>query len=163
MGTFPGQGLGIHEDEQTLAQMLKDAGYRTMHIGKWHCGDQPGVLPTNRGFDAYYGLPYSNDMGRQAQIGSPHKMLADAPPLPLMYNDEVIEEQPDQNGLTERYTEQAVRFLRENKDAPFFLYLAHMHVHRPLYAAQRFLQESRDGRYGACVEAIDWSLGVLLH
>lgn len=152
---FPGQGTGLNPYEKTIAAVLKDAGYRTMLIGKWHCGDQKEFLPTRHGFDSYYGLPYSNDMGRQAG-------RENMPPLPLMLDEEVLQEQPDQSSLTERYTEQAVRFIRNNKKNSFFLYFAHMHVHLPLYAPDRFIKQSRNGPYGAAVECIDWSAGVLL-
>jgi arylsulfatase A-like enzyme len=127
-----------------------------MLIGKWHCGDLRDFLPTRHGFDQYYGLPYSNDMGRQA--GRPDTM----PPLPLLRDEEVIEEQPDQRSLTERYVEQAVRFLRDRRKDPFFLYFAHMHVHLPHYAPERFERESRNGEYGAAVACVDWATGVLL-
>ncbi len=153
---FPGQEVGLNPEEVTVADVLKDADYHTMLIGKWHCGDQPEFLPTRHGFDHYYGLPYSNDMGRQGGRDQ-------FPPLPLMLDEEVLEEQPDQASLTERYVEQAVRFIRSSKEQPFFLYFAHMHVHLPLYAPQRFLNQSQNGDYGATVECIDWSTGVLLH
>ena len=153
---FPGDPVGLHPDEVTIARLLQDAGYATQIVGKWHVGDQPEFLPTRHGFDHYYGLPYSNDMGRQA--GREDRW----PPLPLMRDEEVIQQQPDQTGITERYVEESVRFLRGHVDTPFFLYFAHMHVHLPLYAAPRFMAESRNGPYGACVEAIDWSVGVLL-
>jgi len=154
---FPGQGLGLHPEEKTIATVLKDQGYATMIVGKWHCGDQPEFLPTRHGFDHYFGIPYSNDMGRQ--VG--HRV--EYPPLPLLRDDGVIQEQPDQAGITERYAEECVSFIRNRRDRPFFLYLAHMHVHLPLYAAEPFLKQSRNGRYGACVEAIDWVTGVLLN
>ncbi len=153
---FPGHPYGLHEDECTLPQLLRNAGYRTKLIGKWHCGDQPEFLPTERGFDEYYGLPYSNDMGRQAKGGRDV-------PLPLLRDEEVIQEQPDQASLTERYTEDAVRFLRENKNRPFFLYFAHMYVHVPLFVPQRFLDQSDNGGYGGAVEHIDWTMSVLFH
>ncbi len=152
---FPGQGVGLNPNEKTIASVLKDEGYKTMLIGKWHCGDQKEFLPARHGFESYYGLPYSNDMGRQAG-------RENMPPLPLMLDEEVLQEQPDQSSLTERYTEQAVRFIRTNKDHSFFLYLAHMHVHLPLYAPDRFIKQSRNGTYGAAVECIDWSAGVIL-
>lgn len=142
---FPGQGVGLNPKEHTMAKALKEQGYSTMLVGKWHCGDQPEFLPSNHGFDHYYGLPYSNDMGRQTG-------REDYPPLPLMLDDDVLQEQPDQASLTERYIEQSVRFIRQNKDTPFFLYLAHMHVHLPLYVPDRFLKQSRNGAYGAAVE-----------
>jgi arylsulfatase A len=153
---FPGDAVGLHPDEITIASLLKGQGYATQLVGKWHLGDQPEFLPTQHGFDHYYGLPYSNDMGRQA--GREDRW----PPLPLLRDDEVIQAQPDQAALTERYVEESVRFIRGNADEPFFLYLAHMHVHLPLYAAPRFMEQSRNGPYGACVEAIDWSVGVLM-
>lgn len=164
---FPGQGIGLNTDETTIAGALKDIGYATKIIGKWHCGDQPEFLPTRHGFDSYYGLPYSNDMGRQVPdlTLDDHSLLEtrqNRPPLPLLRDEEVIQEQPDQRGLTERYVEESVRFLRENSENPFFLYLAHMHVHLPLYAAERFVNESENGDYGACVAGIDWATEVLL-
>lgn len=155
---FPGHGLGLHEDEITMADMLKAKGYSTMIVGKWHCGDQPEFLPTRHGFDHYYGLPYSNDMGHQSRGGKSNNY----PPLPLILDEEVIQEQPDQSSLTERYVEEGVRFIRKNRDRPFFLYFAHMHVHLPLYAPERFLRQSENGDYGAAVECIDWATDVLL-
>ena len=144
---FPGQGIGLHPDEITVAEILKGQGYATKIVGKWHCGDQPAFLPTSHGFDSYYGLPYSNDMGIQA---SP--LATPAPPLPLLRDEEVIEEQPDQASLTSRYVEESVRFMREQRNRPFFLYFAHMHVHLPHYVAWRFLKTAINGPYGAAVE-----------
>ncbi len=152
---FPGQGVGLNPEETTMASLLQEQGYATMIIGKWHCGDQPEFLPTQHGFDEYYGIPYSNDMGRQ--VHREHY-----PPLPLMANDQVLQEQPDLTSLTERYAEQAVRFIRKNKEQPFFLYLAHMYVHLPLYVPDRFSRHSRNGAYGAAVEYVDWVTGVLV-
>jgi arylsulfatase A-like enzyme len=154
---FPGQPLGLNPSERTLARLLLDAGYATKIIGKLHCGDQREFLPTRHGFESYYGLPYSNDMGRQR--GCEHQ----GPPLPLLRDEDVIQQQPDQRNLIERYTEESVGFVRSHRDEPFFLYLAHMQVHLPLYAPERFLQDSQNGRYGACVEAIDWSTSTILH
>lgn len=155
---FPGQPYGIHEEEKTLPQLLRDQGYATKIIGKWHCGDQKEFLPTNRGFDEYYGLPYSNDMGRQMNPNG----LSPWPPLPLIRDDEVIQEQPEQASLTERYTEEAVRFVRDKREGPFFLYFAHMYVHVPLFVPPRFLKASQNGGYGGAVEHIDWTAGVIL-
>jgi len=153
---FPGQGVGLNSDEITVAELLKERDYATMIIGKWHCGDQPEFMPTRHGFDHYYGIPYSNDMGRQAG------RRANYPPLPLLLDETVLQEQPDQTALTERYVEQSVRFIRNNREQPFFLYLAHMHVHLPIYPPDRFLRESNNGRYGGAVECIDWSVAVIL-
>ena len=166
---FPGQGIGLSNEEKTVAKTFKESGYSTKIIGKWHCGDQEEFLPTNHGFDSYFGIPYSNDMGRQVKIkdyipndSSLHKITEwDRPPLPLVRDKEVIQEQPDQRSIAERYTEDAVKFMRENRETPFFLYLAHMQVHLPLYAAEKFVKESKNGDYGACVASIDWSTKVI--
>ncbi|MGJ3242590.1 MAG: sulfatase family protein [Opitutales bacterium] len=152
---FPGQRVGLNPEEQSVARLLKAAGYRTGIVGKWHCGDQPAFLPTRHGFDMYYGIPYSNDMGRQ-RADDPF------PPLPLMDDETVIQEQPDQAALTERYVERCIRFMREAGDQPFFLYLAHLHVHLPHYVPERFLQATRNGRYGAAVACIDWAMDALM-
>ncbi len=153
---YPGDHCGLNPSEITIARLLKNVDYSTKLVGKWHCGDQEEFLPTRHGFDSYYGLPYSNDMGRQV-------CRQDFPPLPLLRDEEVIQQQPDQAALTERYVEECVRFIRESRDRPFFLYFAHMHVHLPIYAPRRFLRSSQNGPYGAAVECVDWSVGVILH
>jgi arylsulfatase A len=172
---FPGHRLGLHPDEVTIAKVLSAAGYATKLVGKWHCGDQPPFLPTRHGFDGYFGLPYSNDMGRQVWYeGLPpiaefmrdlglQLPVDEMPPLPLMLDDEVLEAQPDQASLTARYVDECVRFLRANVSTPFFLYLAHIYVHIPIYVLERFASASRNGTYGAAVESIDWATDVLLH
>ncbi len=152
---FPGDDLGLNPEEITIAKVLKNAGYHTFHVGKWHCGDQEEFLPTNHGFDDYYGLPFSNDMA----ITEKNK---DFPPLPLLHGTDVIQQQPDQRSLTERYTEKCIEFIKDNQNNPFFLYMAHMHVHLPLYAPEHFVKMSRNGDYGACVMAIDWSAGAIV-
>lgn len=155
---FPGMPIGLNTSETTVAGILKDSGYATKIVGKWHCGDQKEHLPTRHGFDSYYGIPYSNDMGIQ-------KVDDKYPPLPLLRDETVIQAQPDQRGITERYVEESVRFIRESagSQTPFFLYLAHMHVHLPHYPPERFLRESMNGPYGGAVAAIDWATDVLLH
>ena len=170
---FPGQRLGLDTGETTLASMLRDAGYATQHVGKWHCGDQPEFLPTRHGFDHSFGIPYSNDMGRQvmpegmpnwpAKLAEMGIAIADEyPPLPLLLDDEVLEQQPDQASLTARFAAESVRFIRANHDRPFFLYLAHIYVHLPIYVQQRFADASRNGAYGAAVASIDWTTDVIL-
>jgi hypothetical protein len=97
---------------------------------------QPAFLPANHGFDCFFGLPYSNDMGRQA--GTPTDARGEQrgyPPLPLLLGDTVVEEQPDQASLTGRYLDEPIRFIRHSRDQPFFLYLAHMYVHLPITAS----------------------------
>lgn len=160
---FPGDGIGLHQDEITIAKLLKGVGYSTKLVGKWHCGDQPEFLPTSHGFDSYYGIPFSNDHGRQVDDPVWNRMRRDWPPLPLVRDTEVIQEQPDQAAVTERYVEEAVRFIREEKEGPFFLYLAHMHVHVPIYTPAHFERESENGIYGAAVAAIDWSVNVIMN
>lgn len=156
MVLFPGQPLGMHPDEVTIATLLRRVGYATKLVGKWHCGDQRPFLPTRHGFDSYLGLPYSNDMGYRRD-GDTY------PPLPLLRDERVIQQQPDQAGLTERYVAESVSFMQENAHRPFFLYLAHMYVHLPLFVPARFMKQSRNGEYGAAVACIDWAMGVLMH
>ena len=151
---FPGFDIGLDRSEITIGDVMKSAGYKTMAIGKWHCGDQEEFLPTNHGFDDYYGLPYSNDMCQTETMAFP--------PLPLIHGTEVIQQQPDQRSLTERYTEKSIEFIRQNRENPFFLYLAHMHVHLPLYAEEQFCARSRNGDYGACVMELDWSTHAIV-
>ena len=140
--------------ETTIAEVLQANGYSTGIIGKWHCGDQPEFLPTKHGFDEYFGIPFSNDMGRQVN-------RLESPPLPLMRNDEVIQEQPDQRGITERYVDESLQFMRRERKNPFFLYLAHMYVHVPLFVPKQFLDTSRNGAYGGAVACIDWTMGMI--
>ncbi len=151
----PGDGIGLNPKEETISSILQSNGYATKLVGKWHCGDQQEFMPLNHGFDEYFGLPFSNDMGIQTTKEYSR-------PLPLMEEDTVLECQPDQCTLTSRYTEYCVDFIERNKDRPFFLYLAHMHVHRPLYAEKRFVDSSINGDFGACVEAVDYTNGVIL-
>lgn len=148
---FPRAQKGLNPSEYTLAEMLKDHGYATACIGKWHLGDQVDFLPTQQGFDYYYGIPYSNDMNR------------DFCPLPLMRNEEVIEAPVDQNTLTQRYTEEAIHFIQSHQDQPFFVYLPHAMTHNPLHAGEAFRGKSQNGLYGDAVEEIDSSTGKILN
>ncbi len=159
---FPGQRFGLNPSEISLATLLHGVGYRTQMVGKWHCGDQPEFLPTSHGFEHYFGLPFSNDMGRQVNT-PPIFPKGGLPPLPLLLDDEVIEQQPDQASLTERYLSEAIRFMRSARDQPFFLYFAHMYVHLPIYVQERFAKQSTNGAYGAAVESIDWTTSVIMH
>jgi arylsulfatase A len=143
---FPNDTLGIPDNETTIAQMLKAVGYRTSCIGKWHLGSRPQFLPTNRGFDEFFGLPYSNDMY----------------PLPLMRNGEMIEKQATLQTLTQRYTEEARSFITRSKDGPFFLYMPHHNPHIPLASSEQFRGKSGLGRYGDAVMELDWSVGEVL-
>ena len=155
---MPGDTQGIHADEITVAEILKEQGYATGIIGKWHLGDQPEFLPNRHGFDYHYGLPYSNDM-------SPFmpRNPRNHPPLPLIRNGEVIREVPeDQFFLTGNYTEEALRFIEQHQKGPFFLYVPHSMVHVPLYAGDEFRGKSSQGILGDCIEELDWSVGQVL-
>lgn len=157
---FPYSDGGMPDSEITIAETLREADYRTACIGKWHLGWQPQFLPTRHGFDSYFGLPYSNDMTPTAGPGAPGS--AKSPPLPLFRNEDVIEREPDQSRLTERYTAEALAFIRQQSRKPFFLYYPQTFPHVPLYAGARFKGKSARGLYGDVVEEIDWSVGEIL-
>ncbi len=161
---FPAAPIGLSADEATIAGLLKKQGYATMAIGKWHVGDQPEFLPTKRGFDHYLGLPYSNDMGGEWDGAPDAPQGQRKPPLPLVRDDKVIEtlKPADQDRLTERYTDEAVKFIRAHKDTPFFLYLPHTAVHVPLHPGKDFRGKSVNGTYGDWVEEADASTGRIL-
>jgi len=146
---------GISDQEKTLAEVLKSRGYPTAIYGKWHLGHRPRFLPTHHGFDDYFGLPYSNDMG-------PKHPTDKFPPLPLIEGDTVVAQNPDQTKLTTWYTERAVQFIEKNKDRPFFLYVAHNMPHVPLHVSDRFMGKSKQGLYGDVIMEIDWSVGEIL-
>lgn len=153
--------IGLNPDEVTLPELLKERGYVTAAVGKWHLGDHPEFLPNNHGFDSYFGLPYSNDMSPDPEH-NPHAMAVRNPPLPLLRNPTVVEREPDQSLLTRRYTEEAVRVIEDNADRPFFLYVAHSMPHVPLYASEPFRGSSARGLYGDVIQEIDWSVGQIL-
>jgi len=155
---FPGDPMGLNPDEISLASLLRDQGYATRMVGKWHLGDQPEFLPTAHGFDSYLGLPYSNDMIPDHPMQEKHQF----PPLPVLRDDRVVDVDPNQASLTDNYLDEALRFIREQRDGPFFLYFAHMYVHVPIYAPFHFLCRSQNGPYGAAVEHIDHVTGALL-
>ena len=153
---------GLPPGETTLAEALGMRGYRTAAVGKWHLGHLPGHRPTDQGFDTFFGLPYSND---QSPAGSPTSQRAQTyPPLPLWRDTTVVETEPDQRPLTQRYTEEAARFVAEaaGDGQPFFLYLAYAMPHIPVAASDPFAGRSRAGAYGDAVEEIDWSVGRVL-
>jgi arylsulfatase A-like enzyme len=159
---FPTEPKGLPPEEITLAELLKQCGYTTACIGKWHLGFLPPFRPARQGFDYFFGLPYSNDSAKQPADKRFDPVLAPAE-LPLMRGDEILEAPVNQETLTERYTEEAIRFIRQNQSRPFFLYLPHTFPHRPLYASGRFRGKSRGGLYGDTVECLDWSAGQILY
>lgn len=154
---MPGDEHGLDPDEITIAEVLKETGYATGIIGKWHLGDQSPFLPTRQGFDYFYGIPYSNDM-----IPSNTSKKRNFPRLPLMRNDTIIGEVVDQSNLTLDVTNEALKFIRSNADKPFFLYIPHPMVHGPLNVSKDFKGKSNNGIYGDAVEEIDWSAGQIL-
>lgn len=181
---FPAAAVGLNPKEHTIPELLKKAGYTTGCIGKWHLGDQSPFLPTHRGFDYYLGIPYSNDMGTiedgsKSSLGDklPEPKVAklsgndetglkgmSQPPLPLLENEKVIlrVKQDEQQGIVERYTTAAQKFITSNKDRTFFLYLAHNAVHFPIYPGKRWAGNSPHGIYSDWVEEVDWSVGQVL-
>jgi arylsulfatase A-like enzyme len=164
---FPNSLGGLPQSEVTIAKGLKGVGYATACVGKWHLGHLPAFLPTKHGFDSYFGIPYSNDMDRDASVGPKGRDAFWDPKIdywkpPLMRDEEILERGPDQTVITKRYTEEAVKFIREKKDEPFFLYFAHTMPHVPLFASEAFLGKSPRGLYGDVVEEVDWSVGQVL-
>ena len=147
---FPNARKGLNPDETTIAEILKEQGYATACIGKWHLGDQPDFLPTRHGFDSYFGIPYSNDMGRKNI------------PLPLLRDEQVIEAPVAQSPITRRYTEEALKFIQTNREKPFFLYLPHTSVHLPLFPGEKFKGKSSNGKYGDWIEEVDTCTGIIL-
>ena len=150
---------GLHPDEVTIAEVLKDQGYATAIVGKWHLGDQPEFLPTRQGFDWFFGVPYSDDMvARTWQDGSVW------PPLPLMENEDVIEAPCDRDGLTKRYTERAMDWIADHKEEPFFLYFpqAMPGSTKTPFSSPEFKGKSNNGPWGDAIEELDWSMGVML-
>lgn len=160
---------GLPAGEITLAQALKQGGYTTACIGKWHLGNymnSPAHYPRRHGFDFYYGLPHSNDMNPTPAAPKGATRRLDQDPewwaAPLFRNEQLIEQPADQSTLTRRYTEQALGFIHAHRSGPFFLYLAHTFPHVPLFASSKFKGQSRRGLYGDMVEEVDWSVGQVL-
>ena len=156
---FPAGRNGLNPQEHTVAEYLRELGYATMCVGKWHLGDQPEFLPTRHGFDGYFGIPYSNDMGRTAAATGKRVH-------PLLRDDKVAEllEDEGQRRITREYTEEAVKFIEASAkaDKNFFLYLPHTAMHVPLYPHPDFAGKSKNGVYGDWVEEVDWSVGQVL-
>ena len=156
---MPNSDKGLHPDETTIADMLKERGYATTIFGKWHLGDAPELLPTNHGFDEYFGIPYSNDMWPLHPQQGP---VFNFGPLPLYENTQVIDTLTDQSQLTTQLTNRAVDFINRKKDDPFFLYVAHPQPHVPLYVSEKFKGKSANGLYGDVIMELDWSVGQIL-
>jgi arylsulfatase A len=177
---FPRDEVGLNPREFTIAEMLKQSGYATACVGKWHLGHKEPFLPLNQGFDTYFGIPYSNDMwldptARLAKdinlregitVADIEKMDAQKAgayrdKVPLMRDNEVVEYPCDQSTITKRFTEKCNEFITANKDKPFFIYMAHTMPHVPLYVSPEFAGQSEIGLYGDCIQEIDWSVGQI--
>lgn len=156
----PVSPYGLHPDEITIAEALKNNGYATAAIGKWHLGDQPPFWPTRQGFDEYFGVPYSDDMTGRVwkQDGS------EWPPLPLMENETVIEAPVDRDYLTQRETKRAIDFIERHRERPFFLYLPQAMPGSTAapFSSPAFKGKSKNGPWGDAIEELDWSTGQIL-
>lgn len=157
----PSSRHGLNANETTLAEICKSRGYATAIYGKWHLGHDPAFLPTRHGFDDYFGLPYSNDMW-------PYHPTAGKrfPDLPLIEKEKIVNPKvtpEDQTHLTTWYTEHAVKFIEQNKDKPFFVYVPHSMPHVPLFVSEKFKGKSKRGLYGDVIMEIDWSVGQILN
>ena len=161
---FPNTQGGLPADEVTVAELLKSRGYATACIGKWHLGHLPQYRPTEHGFDYFFGLPYSNDMDRlptapRTAISDPRVEYFN---VPLYRNEEVIEQPADQHTLTKRYTDEAIKFVHEHREDPFFIYLPHSMPHVPLFVSEGHTGKSAAGLYGDVIEELDANVGRLL-
>ena len=156
----PGSKVGLNPDETTIAELLKERGYKTGIFGKWHLGDAPKFYPRKHGFDEFYGILYSNDMWpKHPQQGS----VFNFPDISLYENETPIRILEDQTFLTSALTKKAIAFIRKNKDAPFFVYLPHPQPHVPLFAAEAFQNTQDRGLYGDVISEIDNSVGQILN
>lgn len=154
----PHSNMGISEEEETVAEVLKKRGYATAAYGKWHLGTSRQFLPTSHGFDEFYGIPYSNDMWPRHPTGK-------FPDLPLFENEEIVNPAvtpDDQTQFTTDFTRRTVEFIKRNRYNPFFIYLAHPMPHVPLHVSRRFKGKSKQGLYGDVMMEIDWSVGTIL-
>jgi arylsulfatase A-like enzyme len=143
---FPESFTGIPDTEITIPEILKEKGYATGIVGKWHLGHHYQYLPLQQGFDEYFGIPYSNDMES----------------VVYMRGNEVESYKVKQQYITKTYTKEAQKFITKNKDNSFFLYIAHSMPHVPLYASEEFIGTSKRGLYGDVVQELDWSVGQIL-
>ena len=150
----PGARGILAEEETTIGTVLRKAGYRTALVGKWHLGDVPESLPPNNGFDHYYGTPYPNDMGPE--------MNRNDPPIPVYRQLEKVEVPADLPHLPDKFTADALAFIQQNRERPFFLHLANIETHTPWFVPERFRGKSRLGAYGDAVQCMDACFGQVI-
>jgi len=169
---FPASPSGLHPDEHTIADHLRQQGYATACFGKWHLGHHPEVLPTAHGFDTYYGIPYSNDMNHPANEGKPKGGAEGMDELwndpestltkwqtPLMENEKIVELPVDQRTITRRCTDRALAFVKENRERPFFVYLPYSMPHIPLYVPDEVRDPDPKRAYINTIEHLDTEVG----
>jgi len=161
---FPHSKIGLHANEVTIAGLLKERGYATACVGKWHLGHQPEFLPVRHGFDRFFGIPYPNDheperFGWSKAAGRENWL---APPMPLFSNDTVVEEPADLENLPMRFTQECVKFIRQHHDRPFYLHFSNIETHTPWFTPGRFTGTSQAGSYGDAVQCFDWSIGQIV-
>jgi len=143
---FPESLTGLPENEITIASILKLQGYQNAVFGKWHLGHHHQYLPLQNGFDEYFGIPYSNDMAS----------------VVYMRGNDVEEFEVDQRYTTQKFTSESLDFIQRNQKGPFFLFLAYIMPHVPLYVPKEFEGQSERGLYGDIIQEIDWSVGQVL-
>ena len=143
---FPDSHTGLPSSEYTIAELLRDNGYNTGMVGKWHLGHKYEFLPLQQGFDFFYGIPYSNDMASTVYFAG----------------NDVVDYYPDQSQMTKKLTEEAVKYIDRNKENNFYLYLAHPMPHVPIYVSEKFRGSSDRGLYGDVIQELDWSVGEII-
>ena len=143
---FPDSHTGLPSSEYTIAELLRDSGYKTGMVGKWHLGHKYEFLPLQQGFDFFYGIPYSNDMASTVYFAG----------------NDVVDYYPDQSQMTKKLTEEAVKYIDRNKENNFYLYLAHPMPHVPIYVSEKFRGSSDRGLYGDVIQELDWSVGEII-
>ena len=157
---FPNDKVGLNSGKEvTIGTLLRKQGYATAVIGKWHLGCTPEHLPTNHGFDLYFGIPYPNDHGPERNGGKGDRGF---PPIPLYRGTKIVEQPADLASLPERFVDESVKFIAENKDKPFFLHLSNIETHTPWFVSKRFQGKSKAGTFGDAVECMDWMVGEVL-
>jgi arylsulfatase A-like enzyme len=166
---FPDSTGGLQPEEITIAEVLKARGYATAAVGKWHLGVLPQYLPTNQGFDSYFGIPYSNDMDQTGEgLTADQRFQRYMDPrleffnVPIMRDGKIVERPAQQTTITRRYTDEGIAFIKAHRDRPFFLYLAHNMPHMPLFRSKEFEGRSQRGKYGDAVEEIDANVGRII-
>ncbi len=174
---FEWSAKGLPKNSQTISKVLKNNGYQTFIVGKWHLGHREGYLPVNQGFDSFFGIPYSNDMRVDPEMKVSNSILFREGMtldkmrkkgnkvkhwVPLMENDKIIEYPVNQTTLTQRYTDKSIEIIKQNKEKPFFLFLSHHLPHIPIFVSNPFKNKFSDNPYAGAINEIDHSVGQIL-